>query len=64
MLGRNRWAAEINPYYHFLEILRQPVLGASASPQSWATVLGITMLGSFGTLLFFARFRTRVAYWV
>ena len=64
MLGRNRWAAEINPYYHFLEILRQPVLGASASPQSWATVLGITMLGSVGTLLFFARFRTRVAYWV
>ena len=64
MLGRNAWAAEINPYYHFLEILRQPVFGASASVHSWAAVLGITVVGSAVTLLFFARFRARIAYWV
>src|SRR5262245_20374396 len=64
MLGRNLWAAKINPYYHFLEIVRQPVFGASAGLQSWAAVLGITVLGCAGTLLFFARFRARVAYWV
>jgi ABC-type polysaccharide/polyol phosphate export permease len=64
MLGRNLWAVKINPYYYFLEIVRQPVFGASAGVQSWAIVLGITILGCAGTLLFFARFRTRVAYWV
>jgi len=64
MLGRNAWAAEVNPYYHFLEIVRQPVFGASANFHSWAAVLGITVVGSAVTLLFFARFRARIAYWV
>jgi ABC-type polysaccharide/polyol phosphate export permease len=64
MLGRNVWAAEYNPYFHFLEVVRQPLLGASASMQSWIFVGGVSLAGSLFTLVFFARFRARVAYWV
>lgn len=64
MLGRNAWAADLNPYYHFLEIVRAPLLGASASAQSWWVVVGITLVGYAVTMLFFGRFRPRVAYWV
>jgi len=64
MLGKNVWAAQINPYFHFIEIVRQPILGSSAGAESWLIVIAITVLGSCGTLLFFARFRARLAYWV
>jgi ABC-type polysaccharide/polyol phosphate export permease len=64
MLGRNTWAAEYNPYFHFLEIVRQPLLGASASALSWIVVASVSFAGCIGTLLLFARFRARVAYWV
>ena len=43
MLGRNIWAAEYNPYFHFLEVVRQPLLGASASMQSWIFVAGMSL---------------------
>ncbi|MBL8528904.1 MAG: ABC transporter permease [Burkholderiales bacterium] len=64
MLGRHILAAQINPYFHFLEAVRQPLLGQSAGMQSWLVVLGITVAGFTITLLFFARFRSRIAYWV
>jgi ABC-type polysaccharide/polyol phosphate export permease len=64
MLGRNAWAAEYNPYFHFLEVIRQPLLGQSASALSWTAVAVITLSGWLFTLIFFARFRSRVAYWV
>jgi ABC-type polysaccharide/polyol phosphate export permease len=64
MLGRHAWAAQFNPYYHFLEVIRAPMLGNSASAQSWAVIGAISLLGWVFTLLLFARFRARVAYWV
>jgi ABC-type polysaccharide/polyol phosphate export permease len=64
MLGRNAWAATINPFFHFLEIVRQPVLGQSASIHSWLVVLAVTLVGYSASLAFFSRFRARIAYWV
>jgi ABC-type polysaccharide/polyol phosphate export permease len=64
MLGRNAWAAEYNPYFHFLEVIRQPLLGRSASVLSWTAIALITFSGWLFTLIFFARFRSRIAYWV
>ena len=63
-LGTLGWAAQINPLFHFLEIVRTPLLGSSASLQSWAAVLLVTVVGYTITLLVFSRFRARIAYWV
>lgn len=64
MLGKYIWAAEINPLYHFLEIVRAPLLGQHPELLTWYAVIGITVAGYAVTLLVFSRFRARIAYWV
>jgi len=64
MLGNNLWAAEWNPFYHFLEVVRSPLVAAPAYGFSWTVVLGITVIGYAATFVLFARFRARIAYWV
>jgi ABC-type polysaccharide/polyol phosphate export permease len=64
MLGRNRWAAEVNPLFHFLEIVRRPLMGQSPEPLSWAVALAVTVAGFIVMLAFFQRYRARIAYWV
>jgi ABC-type polysaccharide/polyol phosphate export permease len=63
-LGRHRWAALWNPLYHFLEVVRAPLLGAAITPLTWSVVLCVTVGGWLLTLLLFSRYRARIAYWV
>lgn len=64
MLGKFIWAAKINPLYHFIEIVRAPLISGGASLLSWGVVLLVTVLGYTVMMLFFTRFRARIAYWV
>jgi len=64
MLGRHEWAVNLNPFYHFLETLRAPLLGDPVNVVSWAAVGGITVTGYLVMLVFYSRFRARIAYWV
>lgn len=52
-----------NPFYHFIEIVRDPLLGGTATFTNWAACVAMTTaLGIVGTI-FFARYRARVVYW-
>ncbi len=64
MLGRSQWAAQLNPFYHFLEVVRAPLVSTTTNWSSWAVVLGITVCGYAVALPLFARYRARIAYWV
>lgn len=64
MLGRHQWIVDLNPLFHFLEIVRDPILGQLPSLRNYAAVLGITLIGWALTLVLFSRFRARVAYWL
>jgi ABC-type polysaccharide/polyol phosphate export permease len=64
MLGRHQWAADVNPLYHLIEVVRAPLLGESAASLSWIIVVLLTIVGFAITIPFFARYRARVAYWV
>ncbi|MGH8643016.1 MAG: ABC transporter permease [Gammaproteobacteria bacterium] len=64
MLGRHQWVVQVNPIYHFLEITRAPLLAGAFPTTSWIVVGGITFAGFILTLLIFARYRARIAYWV
>jgi ABC-2 type transport system permease protein len=55
---------EINPLYHFLEIVRAPLLGQHIAWFSWAVVGVITVVGWTIGLLCMRNYRARVAYWV
>ncbi|MGM1061119.1 galactan export ABC transporter permease subunit Wzm/RfbD [Saccharothrix sp. Mg75] len=56
--------AELNPLYHFLEIVRAPLLGHEQSWHHWAVVGGFTVVGWGLALLALRNYRARVSYWV
>ena len=53
-----------NPFYHFVEIVRMPLLGGAAPTVSWLVAIAITVVGWLVTLAFFSRYRWRIAYWL
>jgi len=56
--------AELNPFLHFMEIIRRPMLGASFELRHWVVVLVITAVGWALTLVVLRNYRARVSYWV
>jgi ABC-2 type transport system permease protein len=56
--------AEINPFLHYVEIIRRPLLGQEQVWRHWAVVLVITVIGWAVTLWALRRYRARVSYWV
>lgn len=63
-LDRYRWAADLNPLHHFLDIVRAPLVGGAVPVDSWLVVLAATAAGFALTLTLFAPLRGRIAYWV
>jgi ABC-2 type transport system permease protein/lipopolysaccharide transport system permease protein len=64
MLGRGFGVLNFNPFYHFVELMRAPLLGEAPLALSWWVVLGITVAGWIAAFLLYARYRGRVAYWL
>ena len=56
--------AEINPLYHYLEIVRAPMIGQPVAAYHWWIVLGCTAGGLLLAFVALRRFRARVPYWV
>ena len=55
---------DVNLLYHFVDVVRSPLLGHVPSAWSW-TVIAITTAGGWGgTLWLYSRFRRRVPYWL
>ena len=54
----------INPFHHFLMLVRAPLLGEVPGLVSWFVVLGITFGGWLATFVLFSGYRWRIAYWV
>ena len=55
---------ELNPVMHFVEIVRQPLLGQPIVWRHWAVVGAITVVGCAVSLICLRNYRSRVAYWV
>jgi ABC-type polysaccharide/polyol phosphate export permease len=63
-LGSNAWWAQLNPFFAAIDVLRGPLLGQPTSRYSWAILLIMTAFGCAASFAFFARFRSRIAFWV
>jgi ABC-2 type transport system permease protein len=50
--------------YHYVEIVRDPLLGKPPSAWSWFMVGSSTVLGWALALWLFSRFRRRIPYWL
>jgi len=64
LMKERGYLVTLNPFYHFIQIIRAPLLGQMPSLLNWEVVLGVTVAGWLVSFFFFARFRARLAYWV
>ncbi|MBF6144184.1 MULTISPECIES: galactan export ABC transporter permease subunit Wzm/RfbD [Nocardia] len=55
---------ELVPTYHYLEIVRAPLLGDPVQVRSWLVVGVITVVGWAVAILALKQYRSRVPYWV
>lgn len=56
--------AQLNPLYHYLEVVRAPMIGAPLPSYHWWIVIAMTVGGVLITLLAMRQWRFRVSYWV
>jgi ABC-type polysaccharide/polyol phosphate export permease len=64
MLGRWQAFATYNPLFAAIDVVRAPLLGVPTAETSWIILLVMTILGCGITFAVFARFRSRIAYWI
>ncbi len=63
-IGEKARIVELNPFLHYVEVLRGPLLGQPFDRTHWAVVIGCTVVGWLVTLAFFRNYRARISYWV
>ena len=64
LLGSHQIIALINPFNHYLEVLRAPLLGQVPPMTSYIAVLILGLFGWLITFAVFARTRHRIVYWL
>jgi ABC-2 type transport system permease protein/lipopolysaccharide transport system permease protein len=64
LLGSHHILVTLNPFFHLIEIVRAPLLGELPNSDSYIAAALITGVNGLLAILFFARFRARISYWV
>jgi ABC-type polysaccharide/polyol phosphate export permease len=54
---------DLNPLYHFIVLVRSPLLGQVPEAESYIAVILMTIVGSWVGYHMFSYFRKRIAYW-
>jgi homopolymeric O-antigen transport system permease protein len=65
--GDTNWRiliAELNPLYHFVEIVRAPLIGHAQDWHHWVVVGSFTIAGWALAFVALRNYRARVSYWV
>lgn len=55
---------QFNVFFHFVEIMRAPLLGKAPALLSWGVVFAWGVFGWTITLMFMSRFRRRIPFWL
>lgn len=64
LLKGHEWLLVMNPFFHFLEMLRAPLLGTPLEHHSLIIGTVITLALAVASMLFMYRFKKRIAYWL
>jgi ABC-type polysaccharide/polyol phosphate export permease len=64
MLHSNDLVAKLNPFTHFVDIIREPLLGNAPSGLSFAIVVAITVVGWAAALVLFALKKDQIVFWL
>jgi len=58
------WLVDVNPLANLLLLIRDPLLGRVPAPSAYLMGLALIVVGFGVTIPFFARFRSRIVYWL
>jgi ABC-type polysaccharide/polyol phosphate export permease len=64
MLEKGGWFVDWNPIYHWIAVVRDPILGSSATPASMWFCIATAAIGTGAAFVAFAVNRSKVAFWV
>ncbi len=64
MLKDNGWIADVNPFYHMINVVRAPLLGQYPSCLSWAVTGAVAIIVMTTAFAFFIRYRHRIIFWL
>jgi ABC-type polysaccharide/polyol phosphate export permease len=59
-----RFVADINPFFHLIQLVRAPLLGQVAEPLSWIVVLVMCFIGYGLAAIALTRASPRLVYWL
>ncbi|HTM62957.1 MAG TPA: ABC transporter permease [Gammaproteobacteria bacterium] len=62
--SNHQWIIDFNPFYSFLELIREPLLGNIPTMKNLAMVGSMTIIGITISWLMFSRYRSRIIYWL
>jgi ABC-type polysaccharide/polyol phosphate export permease len=60
----HQWLIHINPFAHYLAVLRDPILGGHIALVNWLVVIFITFAGLLLSLPFIGRYHRRLLFWI
>ncbi|MBS7804517.1 ABC transporter permease [Rhizobiales bacterium TNE-4] len=63
-LQEKSWIYIYNPLYHFIDVVRAPLLGKSSSPSSWLICCTVVIAAWVCQEYMFNRKRARLAFWI
>jgi ABC-type polysaccharide/polyol phosphate export permease len=58
------WLLGLNPFYHFLQLLRLPILSSMPTLENWAVAFATCLLGWTTALIALKKFKSDLAFWV
>lgn len=61
---QDRVFVEFNPFYAFIQLVREPLLGRCPSTLNLIVVAVMTIFGAWACFKMFARYRARIVYWL
>lgn len=62
--AKSQWIVDFNPFYGFIECIREPLLGNAPETKSVLSVIIVTLIGLLITSKIFIRYRARIVYWL
>lgn len=62
-LGQYEWAVALNPFYHYINVVRGPLLDQSGVGLSFLVTLGTGVLFTLAGVFVFGQFARRLSYW-
>ncbi|MDC1427933.1 ABC transporter permease [Rhodospirillaceae bacterium] len=64
LLPERQFILLYNPFYHFVESIRGPILGTPVALESWYIIIGITILGWAITIPLAGKMQRKLVYWL